>query len=757
MPGRLIADKKVAGPTQGAADSFDRERSRFGTALASPRGVLLTVPLLVAVVGVTLTLVGQRALERTSLSMARDRFAEQSAFTGYRIAQALEEAEPVLDRLREVSRNRSSSDPSADLALVLRDLVTGRPGMAQSYIAYPDGTFQGVYLAADRTVHFQESRIGPDGTRSRHYAYAPGSLVLERDEKTQYDPRKRAYYAAALKERKRTWTAPYPFFTTQHTGVTRVEPIFAGGELRAVIAVDFDASELSAFMARAENPDVHELVFTGDGVILAYPNAKEKIRTLKRTGHALNYRDVNDPLLTAFFKHLPTAGDELSEGFARFEAGSERMLATVAPIGSATGPGWSVAVLASERSTLQALQKHRLQSLFIAAGALVAALVAAWFFARHIVRARRAVAVARAKADEASRKVTELGSYELIKCLGKGGMGEVWRARHRLLARDAAIKLIGADLLDGATRGEVHERFKREAQTIASLRSRNTVEIFDYGVTSEGSFFYVMELLDGIDLETMTEKFGPQPAARVVQLLLQACNSLAEAHDAGLVHRDIKPANIFVCRAAEEVDVVKILDFGLVLTKGGDEARAATPTADASLAHAPTVPPPEPSSSAAARLTSHGSYLGTPTFIAPEQALGGEIDHRADLYSLGCVAWWLLTGRLVFGNDNPLAAMTAHMTQEPPPLRPLVHGSLPEELEQVIARCLMKEPAKRPESARELGQLLRRIHFEASEDWTAEQGQLWWRERMVLAHEPAIGTMATVLSEAAIPLRSQQT
>ncbi|HEY3253116.1 MAG TPA: serine/threonine protein kinase, partial [Polyangiaceae bacterium] len=680
---------------------------------------------------------------QTSLSMARERFAEQTSFTGHRIAQALEEAEPVLDRLSELVRTRPSSAPGSEIADVLRDLITGRPGMAQTYVAYPDGTFQGVYLAGDGVVHFQESRVGSGGTQSRHYAYGPKGLSVERELQTEYDPRKRAYYAAALEQRKRTWTAPYPFFTTQHTGVTRVEPIFGpAGELHAVVAVDFDASELSAFMARAERPDVHELVFADNGVILAYPSAKERIRTLKRTGHALNYRDVGDPLLEAFFMHLPAAGDELSEGFARFQAGEERMLATVAPIGDKSGPGWSVAVLASEQSTLQALKKHRFQSLFIAAGALLAALIAAWFFARHIVRARRAVAVARAKADEASRKVTELGSYELIECLGKGGMGEVWRARHRLLARDAAIKLIGADLVQGVSRVEVNERFKREAQTIASLRSRNTVEIFDYGVTSEGTFFYVMELLDGIDLETMTDKYGPQPAARVVQLLVQACNSLAEAHDAGLVHRDIKPANIFVCRAAEEVDVVKILDFGLVLAKDTEDPSASPADLGAAVTQLALG-----RGTGSGRLTSQGSYLGTPTFIAPEQALGEEIDHRADLYALGCVAWWLLTGRLVFEIDEPLAALTAHMTQDPPPLRPLVPGPLPEELEQLIGRCLMKQPAQRPANARELGQSLRSIRFDSSEDWTADQGQVWWRERVVVVKPPAIETMQTVLSD----------
>jgi serine/threonine-protein kinase len=395
---------------------------------------------------------------------------------------------------------------------------------------------------------------------------------------------------------------------------------------------------------------------------------------------------------------------------------------------------------------MRALTTHRRQSLLIAAGALVLAVLAAWTLARHIVRARRAVAVARAEAAQASREALELGSYKLLDCLGKGGMGEVWRAEHRLLAREAAIKLINAELVKAADREQVQERFRREAQTIASLRSRNTVELFDYGVTGDGTLFFVMELLDGIDLETLTEKYGPQPASRVVALLVQVCNSLAEAHDAGVVHRDIKPANIFVCRAADEVDVVKVLDFGLVLAPSGQALPALSPTlADPSEGTVPT--PPE---SAPARLTQQGSYLGTPTFMPPEQALGLEVDARADLYALGCVAWWLLTGKLVFPAEDSMAALVAHMTQAPPPLRPLVQGPLPEELEKLIERCLAKQPSERPASAREVAQSLRAIRFERSEDWSSERAQAWWRQlavRRPSSTPPTLGTMDTILSE----------
>jgi serine/threonine-protein kinase len=194
-------------------------------------------------------------------------------------------------------------------------------------------------------------------------------------------------------------------------------------------------------------------------------------------------------------------------------------------------------------------------------------------------------------------------------------MGEVWRARHRFLARPAAVKLIRPETLGGGDEDRALvalRRFEREAQAIAGLRSPNTIQIYDFGVADDGTFFYVMELLDGLDLETLVERHGPLPQERVVELLLQVCDSLSEAHEQGLLHRDIKPANIFVCRYGHRFDVVKVLDFGLVRTLGNADD---------------------------ARLTREGTLAGTPAYIAPEQAMGDTVDHRADLYSLGCVAF----------------------------------------------------------------------------------------------------------------------
>jgi eukaryotic-like serine/threonine-protein kinase len=334
------------------------------------------------------------------------------------------------------------------------------------------------------------------------------------------------------------------------------------------------------------------------------------------------------------------------------------------------------------------------------------------------VRMRRQVAASRAEARTAEARAKELGSYRLVARLGAGGMGEVWRAEHRLLARSAAIKLIRPEVLHepGAV-SEVRERFRREAQTLASMKSRHTIAIYDYGVTADGVFYYVMELLDGLDLESLVARYGPQPPARVIKLLIQACASLAEAHDAGMLHRDIKPPNLFACRAADEVDITKLLDFGIVLTVNDPAAT----TTERKLPPAAKLDTP--------RLTQIGAMLGTPGFMAPEQILGMQLDGRADLYSLGCVAWWLLAGREVFSREAGEAKILHKHIYEPlPALAPLVRGFVPPELERVIASCLAKEIDDRPADARALAAQLRAIPIPEEHAWTEARAAAWWRE-----------------------------
>ncbi len=310
------------------------------------------------------------------------------------------------------------------------------------------------------------------------------------------------------------------------------------------------------------------------------------------------------------------------------------------------------------------------------------------------------------------------GSYQLKSKLGEGGMGEVWRAEHRMLARPAAVKLILPERLgdDEESRRTALGRFEREAQVTATLRSPHTIELFDFGVARDGTFYYVMELLDGMDMDSLITDFGPQPAARVVYLMLQACASLQEAHDAGIVHRDIKPANMFVCRYGGEVDFVKVLDFGLV--KHRDVRRKDDSAPDTGAAVAET----------AAQLTQVGRIAGTPAFMAPELALGEEdLDGRIDIYALGCVAYWLLTGCLVFERRSTQEMLVAHVAQEPPKPSTRVEGiDIPRDLENLIMRCLAKEADDRPD-ARGLAKGLRALGL--AERWTEERRTKWWSDQ----------------------------
>ncbi len=319
----------------------------------------------------------------------------------------------------------------------------------------------------------------------------------------------------------------------------------------------------------------------------------------------------------------------------------------------------------------------------------ISALIAigfAWMGARVVYGLGREVAAAR-----------ELGSYRLEEKLGEGGMGVVWRASHRMLARGAAIKLIRSPRGSGAGVGASADdirRFEREAQAIAGLRSPHTVELFDFGIADDGAFYYVMELLDGLDAEQLVRRHGPVPAERAIHLLRQMCHSLSEAESRGLVHRDVKPANVFLCHYGEEYDFVKVLDFGIV--KAAAEA-------------AETLGP-----------------IGTPAFIAPEQALGESVvDGRADIYATGCVAYWLLTGQYVFAADSAMELLLHHAQTRPAAPSTRTELPIPVELDELVLSCLAKDPEQRPQSARELSRGLGAIE---TVGWGQDRARDWWAE-----------------------------
>ena len=299
----------------------------------------------------------------------------------------------------------------------------------------------------------------------------------------------------------------------------------------------------------------------------------------------------------------------------------------------------------------------------------------------------------------------KLGSYRLVKKLAEGGMGEVWEARHGSLVRPAAIKLIRPDVLGHKSTEEldgVLRRFVREAQSTACMTSPHTVALYDFGRTADGTIYYVMELLGGLDLEVLVRRYGPLPAPRVVHLISQVCFSLAEAHRTGMVHRDIKPANLQLTILGGEFDFLKVLDFGLV--KRLDET-------------------------AGPLVTAENILTGTPAYLSPEGATGSRsVDYRSDLYSLGCVAYWLLTGKLVFPEETPMAMVLAHVRTPPIPPSQRTELPIPPELDALVLDLLAKDPAARPRSAIELGRRLADVPFDDA--WTQERAERWWRAHL---------------------------
>ena len=305
----------------------------------------------------------------------------------------------------------------------------------------------------------------------------------------------------------------------------------------------------------------------------------------------------------------------------------------------------------------------------------------------------------------AVREAQRFGQYRLLHLIGKGGMGEVYKAEHVLLKRPCVMKLIKPTHETDAT---AIAKFEKEVKTTAKLTHVNTVEIFDYGRTDDGTFYYVMELLSGMSLEELVEKHGALPPERVVYLLRQVCGALQEAHAVGLVHRDIKPANIFSAQRGGVFDVAKLLDFGLVkeMTRGSPQNR-------------------------------QGSFSGTPLYMAPEQAMAyEEVTEQADIYALGAVAYQLITGKPPFTGENVMDLIAAHARNEverPSQVNPLV----PLDLEEVILRCLAKDAEDRFQDAASLEQAL--AGCACASQWSAAQAAEWWSARQFnLQHEPQV-------------------
>lgn len=374
-----------------------------------------------------------------------------------------------------------------------------------------------------------------------------------------------------------------------------------------------------------------------------------------------------------------------------------RLAASPGPIlGAAVAVGLAAAGAGPARLTMPVFA-----AALLVAGALGGYAAAAARFARE-----------RARFDRDLDDARHLGNWQLAECLGKGGMGEVWRAQHVYLPRPAAVKFIRPEALGGDDPEAVKRvvrRFRTEARAVASLTSPHTVQIFDFGLTEDGALCHVMEFLDGMDLDTLVKRHGPLPPARAVHLLRQVCISLAEAHAAGLVHRDLKPANLYCCRKGIQYDFMKVLDFGMVADLEG--------TVDA-----------ESASEAG----------GTPSYVAPEIVTGRGLDARADLYSLGGVAFFLLTGRAPFAADSVREMLRLQVQGRPEAPSRHAPNPVPRDLDLVVLACLAKDPADRPASAAELSRRL--AACDTGPAWTSGAAMTWWTSAVRPVSVPGSGS-----------------
>jgi eukaryotic-like serine/threonine-protein kinase len=313
-----------------------------------------------------------------------------------------------------------------------------------------------------------------------------------------------------------------------------------------------------------------------------------------------------------------------------------------------------------------------------------------------------------------------LGPYTLVEKVGAGGMGEVFMARHALLRRPTAIKLIRPENAEASALLQ----FEREAQLTSQLTHPSTIQIHDFGRSEAGVIYYAMEYIQGVTLHDLVELTGPQPAARVIAILVQICGSLAEAHAVGLVHRDVKPANIMLCERGRTADVVKVLDFGLVKLRG------------------------QPGNTLESK---SGFIVGTPGFMAPEAIVApSTVDARADIYALGAVAYFLITGRPLFSSTTEVAMLLDQMSSAPVPMSQRLGAAVPADLDRIVSSCLSKDARDRPQSAEVLAQAL--LACRDAHGWSQAQARAWWSSHRLLVErrlrEKSVALSASFVVEA---------
>jgi hypothetical protein len=516
-----------------------------------------------------------------------------------------------------------------------------------------------------------------------------GQLVDDEWRQSDYDPRSRPWYTGASSRPSGllNWTDPYAFFTTGEPGITAsVRFTSAGSEMEYVLALDVLLKDISKFTTRFEASESSSVVvLTADGRLVGLPSmdtyqdesaiARDVLSPAESiAGESLRQAVANwreDPSGYRQAERLLVSGQPYWVSFTPFDLGSKRRL-------------W-IGVTVPESDFLGDVRLQNLALLGVTVGGLAAALLLGWLTDRTFNR----------RVGEQLSRVQQLGQYTLEEKLGSGGWGSVYKAHHALLRRPTAIKLLHPEK-EGDE--DALARFEREVQLTSRLTHPNTVAIYDYGRTPDGIFYYAMEYFAGVDLKELIHVYGPVPPDRAIFLLKQVCYSLAEAHSIGLIHRDIKPANLMLCERGGQFDVIKVVDFGMVK--------------DLSVSGADR---PE--------LTQENKVMGTPHYLPPESIRKQTLDGRSDLYALGAVAYFMLTGRRVFEGDNAIDVARQHLEEQPLP--PSTHApGLPSDLEAIVMSCLEKDPALRPSNALEMVDLL--DDCADAGKWTKKRAAEWW-------------------------------
>jgi serine/threonine protein kinase len=691
-------------------------RKTLGPALARPLGILLAMPLLVIALGVFITWSTWRNQTSLAQQEATKSFEEAAQLVRQELSNALSSGDAVLRALRQHLDQRQGAFDAAAFGWEMRSQFWARPTLA--YIGYgtATGNYFGVYPDdSDEIILTQRVRQQPSDVTCRLEDFSFGQTALESirvDEAYGYDPRTRPWYADTIQADTRIASAPYVWFDSGIVGVTVSEPYRAPGAAAdtsplGVIEIDFNTNSLSMLVEDlGRKMDALVFIYSDDHKVLAFPGLRQQHEQNKLgQGEMTVVGDLPVAAVQEFFANSSPAAVAAREtgGQVALRVGDKRWLASVQTVALPGERQWTAVALGSLDDRLAAAESTLMRSIVSVAVAVLLVCLLSVLFARHIIRSYVRVQRAERAAAQAEDAVRKIGAYNLFRILGEGGMGQVWLAQHGLLARPVAVKLIhqqNFDDMDVADRSQAMTRFEREAQTLAQLRSPNTITIYDFGHSENGDLFYAMELLDGMDLCDLVEQYGPQPLARVIPILIQAARSLSEAHEQGLVHRDIKPANIYLCRMAGEVDIVKVLDFGMV--------RQVRTEADS-------------------RLTMAGTVEGTPAYMAPEQARDrADIDGRADLYALALVGYFLLSGQEIFLRDAPLACLIASMNDPAPPISDLCAIDADHPLVSLLLGCLEKDPNNRPESMKVFIDALLSIPPSPEHAWTASSRAAWW-------------------------------